>query len=70
VAGDLLALPLFLGMGVDQLSMNPAKIFDMCRLVRKIDSQLVRHLVGSVMASTSAVAVTRRLESYRTALEK
>ncbi|MFZ1684214.1 MAG: phosphoenolpyruvate--protein phosphotransferase [Candidatus Zixiibacteriota bacterium] len=70
VAGDLLALPLFLGMGVDQLSMNPAKIFDMCRLVRKIDSQLVRHLVGSVMASTSAAAVTRRLESYRTALEK
>jgi phosphotransferase system enzyme I (PtsI) len=70
VAGDMLALPLFIGMGVDQLSMNPAKIFDMCRLVRKIDSQLVRHVVGSVMASTSAAAVTRRLEAYRTALEK
>ena len=70
VAGDLLALPLFIGMGVDQLSMNPAKIFDMCRLVRKIDSQLVKHLVGSVMASTSVGSVTRRLESFRAALEK
>ena len=70
VAGDLLALPLFFGMGVDQLSMNPAKIFDMCRLVRKVDSGLVKHLVGSVMASTSVGSVTRRLESFRAALEK
>ncbi len=70
VAGDLLALPLFMGMGVEQLSMNPAKIFDMCRLVRKIDSQLVKHLVGSVMASNSVGAVTRRLESFRAALEQ
>jgi phosphoenolpyruvate-protein phosphotransferase (PTS system enzyme I) len=70
VAGDQLALPLFIGMGVEQLSMNPTKIFDMCRLVKRIDSQLVRLLVNAVMESPSATIVTKRLESFRTALDK
>jgi phosphoenolpyruvate-protein kinase (PTS system EI component) len=70
VAGDPLALPLFIGLGVDQLSMNPAKIVDLCRLVPKIDSSLVRHLVASVMASNSQLSATRKLQSFRTALEK
>lgn len=70
VAGDPLALPLFIGMGVDSLSMNPAKIFDLCRQVKKIDSNLVKHLVGSVMASGSPQAVIRKLQSYRSALDK
>ncbi len=70
VAGDLLALPLFIGLGIDQLSMNPSRIVDICRLVSKIDSSLVRHLVGAVMDSTSESSVTRKLQSFKTALEK
>jgi phosphotransferase system enzyme I (PtsI) len=70
VAGDLLALPLFIGMGVDQLSMTPSKIFDICRLVKKVDSKLVQLLVGPVISCSSAQAVMKRLESYRTELEK
>jgi phosphotransferase system enzyme I (PtsI) len=69
IAGDQLALPLFVGMGVGQLSMNPAKIYDMCRLVKRIDSNLVKALVGAVMASPSAAAVTRKLESFKEALD-
>ncbi|HUV29801.1 MAG TPA: phosphoenolpyruvate--protein phosphotransferase [Acidobacteriota bacterium] len=69
-AGDLLALPLFIGMGVKQLSMNPARIFDACRLVRKIDFNLVRLLVGSVMSSETSSAVKRKLDAYRSGLEK
>ncbi len=70
VAGDLLALPLFIGLGIDQLSMNPSRIVEICRLVSKIDSSLVRHLVGAVMDSTSEASVTRKLQSFKTALEK
>lgn len=70
VAGDPLALPLFIGMGVANLSMNPTKIFDSCRLVKKIDSQLVKHLVGPVLASNSVASVMRKLQNYRNALEK
>jgi phosphotransferase system enzyme I (PtsI) len=70
VAGDSLALPLFVGLEIDELSMNPARIVDTCRLINKIDSSLVRHLVGSVMSSGSQLSVTRKLQSFRTALEK
>jgi phosphoenolpyruvate-protein kinase (PTS system EI component) len=70
IAGDQLALPLFVGLGVGQLSMNPAKIYDMCCLVKQIDSNLVKHLVGAVMASSSTAAVTRKLENFREALDK
>ncbi|RKX25673.1 MAG: phosphoenolpyruvate--protein phosphotransferase [Candidatus Zixiibacteriota bacterium] len=69
VAGDPLALPLLVGMGVTGLSMNPSRILDVCRLVQKIDSQLVRHLVGPVLASNSVAAVKRKLQSFRNALE-
>jgi phosphotransferase system enzyme I (PtsI) len=70
VAGDPVALPLFIGMGVDQLSMTPSKIFDICRLVKKIDAKLVQLLVGPVLSCSTAAAVVKRLESYRTELEK
>jgi phosphotransferase system enzyme I (PtsI) len=69
-AGDQLGLPLFIGMDVDMLSMNPNRIFDFCRAVRKIDSRLVRHMVDSVLASSSADAAVRSLESFRNAMEQ
>lgn len=70
VAGDPLALPLFIGLGVDQLSMNPARIVDLCRLIKRIDSSLVERLVESVLASTTLTSVTRKLQSFNTAIEK
>ena len=70
MAGDKLALPLFIGMGIKNLSMNPAKITDICRLIKKIDSNLVYHLAVSVLSSRTAVSVTRKLQSFMTALEK
>ncbi|MCD6249871.1 MAG: phosphoenolpyruvate--protein phosphotransferase [candidate division Zixibacteria bacterium] len=69
VAGDLLSLPLFVGMGVTSLSMNPAKVFDSCRLVKKIDSQLVQHLVDPVLSSPSAASVMRKLQNYKNAID-
>jgi phosphotransferase system enzyme I (PtsI) len=69
VAGDPLALPLFVGMGVTSLSMNPAKVFDACRLVKKIDSQMVVHLVDPVLSSPSAASVMRKLQNYGNAID-
>ncbi len=70
MAGDILALPLFIGMGVDLLSMSPARIFDLCRAVRRIDSNLVRPLVGAVKASGSVREAVGILQNYRAALDK
>jgi len=69
VAGDPLALALFVGMGVSGLSMNPARVFDTCRLVKRIDSEVARLLVDPVMMSKSTAAVCRKLQNYRNALE-
>lgn len=68
IAGDIRALPLFIGMGVDQLSMNPNRIVDICRQVRKIDSSLVRHLVNSVVDSGSLKEVNSKLARLGEAL--
>ena len=70
VAGDILALPLFIGMGVHMLSMTPNRIFDLCRMVKKIDSRLVSHLVDPVISSGTLQSVRLKLENYRTELEK
>ncbi|MFZ5979309.1 MAG: phosphoenolpyruvate--protein phosphotransferase [Candidatus Zixiibacteriota bacterium] len=70
MAGDKLALPLFIGMGVYHLSMNPSKITDVCRMIKRIDSNLVYHLANSVLSSRTTASVTRKLQSFMTALEK
>ena len=70
LAGELLALPLFIGMGVDLLSMNPNRVFDACRLAAKIDSGVARHLAGSVLAESSLDGVMRQLQDFREALDK
>jgi len=70
VAGDLLGLPLFIGMGVDMLSMNPSRIVDFCRMVKKVDSNLVQHMVDSVIASGSLQQSISKLRKYKEALEQ
>jgi len=69
MAGDLLALPFFIGIKIDSLSMTPARIVDLCRMVNKIDSNLLPPLVKAVMASPTAEVVIKRLESFKNALE-
>ncbi len=70
IAGDLLALPLFIGLDVDLLSMSPSRIFDLYRLVRKIDASMARHLSLSVFESTTQQSVMNKLQSYKHELEK
>ncbi len=69
VAGDPLGIPLFVGMGVSGLSMDPSRVVDSCRLINKIDSELVKHLVEPVLSSRSATSAIRKLQSYRNAID-
>ena len=68
MAGDILALPFFIGLKIDLLSMSPNRIVDLCRIVKKIDSSLVQPLVHSVLASSSTSSVIKRLESFKNAI--
>ncbi len=69
IAGDPLALPLFIGMGVREFSMNPTKIFDLCRRVNRVDSQAARTLAASLLSGATTAMVKRRLDAFGAALE-
>ncbi|MDF1545845.1 MAG: phosphoenolpyruvate--protein phosphotransferase [bacterium] len=70
VAGDSLAVPLFIGMGVDLLSINPNRIVDICRLISRIDSERARTLAESVLESGSIKEVKDRLTTFSLAIAK
>jgi phosphoenolpyruvate-protein kinase (PTS system EI component) len=69
MAGDITAVPFFIGIKVDSLSLSPSRIVDLSRMISKIDTSSLPPLVKAVMASPTAEAVTKRLESFINALE-
>jgi len=69
MAGDPVALPFFIGIKVDSLSMSPSRIVDLSRMINKIDTNSLPPLVKAVMASPTAETVIKRLESFTNALE-
>ncbi|MGZ4198677.1 MAG: putative PEP-binding protein, partial [Thermoleophilia bacterium] len=62
VAGDPLAIPLLLGLGVTELSMSPARIPQAKQAVRRIDCGAARRLAAEALAAESAAAVRRLVE--------
>jgi len=70
VAGDTLALPLFVGMGVSSLSMTPSRLLDLCRATKRVDTTIVKHLVAPIMSSATLQSVIHKLESYKVEIEK
>ena len=59
VAGDPLAIPLLLGLGVTELSMAPARIPSAKQVVRAVDVAQARRLAGEALAAGSAAEVRR-----------
>lgn len=63
VAGDALATPLLLGLGVRELSMNPPAIPAVKRAVRATDLGRARELAARALALPSAAAVRELLRT-------
>jgi multiphosphoryl transfer protein len=59
MAGDPLAIPLLLGLGVGELSMAAARIPCAKEAVRTTDARVARVLAGKALAAGSAAAVRR-----------
>ncbi len=70
MAGDVLALPVLIGLGVDQLSMGAVRIYDLCRMVKRIDSGSARLLTTTVLAAGSLESALDNLQRFAAALEK
>ena len=69
-AGDIFGLPIFIGMGISQLSMSPQRIFDVCRTISKIDTSLLPALTTAVLGSRSLDVAMRNLRDFRKAVDK
>jgi phosphotransferase system enzyme I (PtsI) len=49
MSGDILAIPLLIGIGIDQLSMNPSKLYNACRLISRISRAEAINVAKHVM---------------------
>ncbi len=59
VAGDPLAIPLLIGLGITELSMAPARIPLAKQAVRATDVGAARRLAAAALAAESAAEVRR-----------
>jgi len=57
LAGDPVAVPVLLALGVDELSMNPASIPGIKRLIRNYDDNLTADRLAFLLGLDSAIAV-------------
>lgn len=63
MAGDLLAAPLLVGLGVDELSMNAPAIPEVKQLLRELDYQSVREQAEAALALETAEEVRSWMNS-------
>ncbi len=68
MAGDPDAIPILLGIGVDELSMSPALIPQAKSLIRKWEHRKARALVDEVVKLESAEAVRRQVQRIQNLL--
>jgi phosphoenolpyruvate-protein phosphotransferase/dihydroxyacetone kinase phosphotransfer subunit len=68
LAGDPLAIPILVGLGVDELSMNPASIPRAKALLRKIDRGMIGSLVENALRCNSASEVRQAATAFVEAL--
>jgi len=63
-AGDPLAVPILVGLGVTELSMTPVAIAQVKDVVRRIDVPEARQLAAAALEMTSAESVRRAASRY------
>lgn len=61
--GDSLLTPLFVGMGIAELSMSPKKIPALRRIINRSEYGVLARMVDSVLTSPTAAALKAKLEA-------
>jgi phosphotransferase system enzyme I (PtsI) len=64
MAGDVVCLPLLLGLGLDELSMHPLAIPYTKRMIRNSTAEEVAALTRDILAMTSSREIRRYLADY------
>ena len=63
-AGDSLYIPLLVGMGLDDFSMNANKILESRKLVRSLNYNECRELADEVLMMVHREDIKRKLNSF------
>jgi phosphoenolpyruvate-protein kinase (PTS system EI component) len=66
LAGKILAVPFFTGLGVDELSINPSQIPEIKHLIRHIDAREAGMLVDEVLRIPTSEGIRARLTRFLT----
>ncbi|SYZ72994.1 putative Phosphoenolpyruvate-protein phosphotransferase [Candidatus Zixiibacteriota bacterium] len=68
MSGDELAIPLLIGMGISQLSMNPSKLANACNVISKVKYGDAVALADEIMRMTTLKDIESRLFEYNISL--
>jgi len=63
-AGEPLAIPILVGMGLDEFSMSPSRIPSAKQLIRQLDSAECRNLADQALAASTAEEVKGLVASF------
>lgn len=69
MSGDIIAIPLLIGLGITQLSMNPSKLPAACRLITKLNYQKTVELAAAIMKMKTLKEIEARLLDYNMLLK-
>ncbi|MCU7495792.1 MAG: phosphoenolpyruvate--protein phosphotransferase [Ignavibacteria bacterium] len=64
MAGDTIAIPLLVGMGLDSLSVSPSSIPYIKRIIRNLHFSKAQELAGECLGMSSLQEVTERIEKF------
>lgn len=64
-ASDERFIPLLVGLGLDEFSMNPTKILNSRKMIRSLNHKECKKLVQEVLKMSSASEIKSRLEEYK-----
>ncbi len=64
MAGDVLAIPLLIGMGMGTLSMNPARLYHVCNLITRLKISDAKVLASEVLRLATVKEVESRLLEF------
>lgn len=64
-AADERFIPLLVGLGLDEFSMNPTKILNSRKMIRNLNHKECKKLVQDILRMSSASEIKARLEEYK-----
>ena len=64
-AADERFIPLLVGLGLDEFSMNPTKILNSRKMIRSLNHKECKKLVQEILRMSSATEIKARLEEYK-----